>query len=494
MQTTLFSALRRPLLLLTTALPLLFATACEKDPEKPVVPPAAPGTIVAIAQANPDFSILVAAVVKADLATTLSGPGPFTVFAPINAAFAAQQPPFNTAAGISAITDPAQIAMLREIILYHAVSGTKKVADLATGPLTSLKPVGGGTTNVLNLVKTGNAIVINGNTNLVTADITASNGVIHVIDKVLMPASTGPGTIAAVAIANPDLSILVAAVTKAGLVGAVSGAGSLTVFAPTNAAFAALGAPFNTAANIAAITDAAQIATLTGILQYHVLGSRKAAADFATGASSQVTLRPASAAGVNDNTLYISKGAAGVFLNGSTKVTTADVAASNGIIHVIDKVLLPPSRTVAAIAVAASTGPSPEFTLLVQALTQPVAAPLLAAASNPASNLTVFAPTDAAFRALLTALNLPNVAAVPPATLLAVLQAHIITSGRNFSSDLANGTVNSSNGAPLTIGVTAAGAVTVRGAGNGTNAANVVSANILANNGVVHVIDRVLLP
>ena len=286
MQTTLFSALRRPLLLLATALPLLFASACKKDDSTPVTPPAAPGTIVAIAQANPDFSILVAAVVKADLATTLSGTGPFTVFAPINAAFASLPAPFNTAANITAITSASDIAMLKEIILYHAVAGTKKAADLATGPLTSLKATGA-TTNVLNLVKTGTAIVINGNTNVVTTDIIASNGIIHVIDKVLMPASTGPGTIAAIAVGNPDFSILVAAATKAGLVAALSGPGPLTVFAPTNAAFAQLPAPFNTAANITAITDAAQIATLTGILQYHVLGSRKAAADFATGASSQ---------------------------------------------------------------------------------------------------------------------------------------------------------------------------------------------------------------
>lgn len=492
MQTTLFSALRRPLLLLATALPLLFATSCKDDDPALVTPPVAPGTIVAIAQGNPDFSILVAAVVKADLAITLSGTGPFTVFAPINAAFAAQQPPFNTAAGISAITDPAQIAMLREIILYHAVSGTKKAADLVAGPLTSLKPAGGSTTNVLNLTRTGADIFINVNTKVVTADITASNGVIHVIDKVLMPASTGPGTIAAIAVGNPDFSILVAAATKAGLVGALSGPGPLTVFAPTNAAFAALGAPYNTAANIAAITSPAEIAFLTGVLQYHVLSGRKAAADFANGSSSQVTIRPASAAGVNDNTVYLSKGAAGVFLNGSTKVTTADVPASNGIIHIIDKVLLPPTGTIAAAAVA-----TPALSTLVEALrrtTSPDIAALLAAASNPASNITVFAPTNAAFQALLTALNRPNLAAVTDAELLPILRTHIIVSGRNFSSDLVNGPVPTANPTgPVTIGVTATG-VTVRGAGNGTNAANVVVANVLTNNGVVHVIDRVLLP
>ncbi len=486
MQTTSLFPFRRPLLALAAALPLLFSTSC-KDDDDPVTPPASSGTIVQVASGNPDFSTLVAAVTKTDLATTLSGAGPFTVFAPTNAAFAALPAPFNTAASITAITDAGQIAALRNIILYHAVAGTKKAADLATGPLTALNTTAT-TTNTLNLVKTGNAIVINGNTNVVTADVAASNGVIHAIDKVLLPAANGPGTIAAIAVGNPDLSILVAAATKAGLVPALSGAGPLTVFAPTNAAFAQLPAPFNTAASITAISSAADIATLTGILQYHVLGSRKAAADFATGASSQVTIRPASATGVNDNTVYISKSSAGVFLNGSTQVTTADVPASNGIVHVINKVLMPPMGTVVAAAVA-----TPNLSILVQALQRPAAAALLAAANNPASNLTVFAPTNAAFTALLAALNLPNLAAVPDATLVAVLQAHIVSGTRAFSSDLTNNQVVTTLNGPVTLGVSGTG-VTVRGPGNGTTPANVTTANVLTNNGVVHVIDRVLLP
>ena len=487
MQTTSLFPFRRLLLAFAAALPLLLSTSCKKDDDTSPAPPTAPGNIVQVASGNTDFSTLVAAVTKADLAATLSGTGPFTVFAPTNAAFAALSAPFNTAANITAITDPAQIAALRNIILYHTVAGTKKAADLVTGPLTALNTTAT-TTNTLNLVKTGNAIVINSNTNVVTADVAASNGVIHGIDKVLIPANNGPGTIAAIAIGNPDLSVLVAAATKAGLVPALSGAGPLTVFAPTNAAFAQLPAPFNTAASITAITDAAQIATLTGILQYHVLGSRKAAADFATGASSQVTIRPVSATGINDNTVYLSKGSAGVFLNGSTQVTTADVPASNGIVHIINKVLMPPSGTVVAAAVA-----TPSLSILVQALQRPAAAALLAAANNPASNLTVFAPTNTAFAALLTELNLPNLAAVPDATLVAVLQAHIVSGTRAFSTDLTNNQVVTTLNGPVTLGVSGTG-VTVRGPGNGTTAANVALANVLTNNGVVHVIDRVLRP
>ncbi|HEX8657717.1 MAG TPA: fasciclin domain-containing protein [Hymenobacter sp.] len=294
-----------------------------------------------------------------------------------------------------------------------------------------------------------------------------------------------------VAQANPDFSILVAAVIKADLATTLSGTGPFTVLAPTNAAFGQMSAPFNTAANIAAITDPAQIAALRSILLYHVLAGRKAAADFPAGASAQTTAKPASAAGVNDNTVYVSKTGSAVTLNGTTRVVTADVAASNGIIHAIDKVLMPPTRKISEIVVAAATGTTPEFTLLLAALQRPAAAAVLTAAGSSSTNVTVFAPTDAAFRALLTQLGFTSLDQVPDATLLAVLQLHVVGS-RAFSSDLTTGPLTTLGGS-VTVGVSGTG-VTVRGAGNGTNNANVVSANILATNGVVHVIDRVLLP
>ena len=297
----------------------------------------------------------------------------------------------------------------------------------------------------------------------------------------------GPGNIVQVASGNADFSILVAAVTKANLAATLSGPGPFTVFAPTNAAFAQLPAPFNSAANITAITDATQLATLTGILQYHVLSGTKKAADFATGASTQATVRPATG-GTTDNVLYLSKGAAGVFINGSTQVTTPDVPASNGVIHAINRVLMPPSGTVVAAAVA-----TPSLSVLVQALQRPAAAALLAAANNPSANLTVFAPSNTAFQALLTELNFTSLAQVSDATLVSILQAHIVSGTRAFSTDLTNNQVVTTLNGPVTIGVSGTG-VTVRAPGNGTNAANVTLANVLTNNGVVHVIDRVLRP
>jgi len=182
-----------------------------------------------------------------------------------------------------------------------------------------------------------------------------------------------------------------------------------------------------------------------------------------------------------------------ITLNGTTRVVTADVAASNGIIHAIDKVLIPPTQKITDIVVAATQQGSPaQFTALLAALQRPAAAALLTAAADPAANLTVFAPTDAAFQALLTQLGLTNLSQVPDATLVAVLRLHVVGS-RAFSSDLSNGQTVTALGGPVTVGVSGS-SVTVKGGGNGMNTANVTAANILATNGVVHVIDRVLLP
>ncbi|GAB3297279.1 fasciclin domain-containing protein [Hymenobacter tenuis] len=294
-----------------------------------------------------------------------------------------------------------------------------------------------------------------------------------------------------VAQGNASFSTLVAAVTKANLGTTLSGTGPFTVFAPTNDAFAKLAPPFNNAANITAITNQAQIDQLRGILLYHVVGASLPASDIPTGASNRTTARPASTVGgaaINDNTLYITKNTTGVFLNGSTRVVTADVSASNGVIHAIDNVLMPPSQTIAGLVVSsASSTTAPEFTLLLEALQRPAAAAILAAAGSSSANVTVFAPTDAAFRALLGTAPLSSVS---DADLTAILSRHVITSGRVFSSDLAPGTVATLGG---NVTVAAAGnGFTVRG-GTGT-AATITAANLLATNGVVHVINQVIQP
>ncbi|HLK98889.1 MAG TPA: fasciclin domain-containing protein, partial [Hymenobacter sp.] len=457
------------------------------------------GIVSANASANPpQFTQLLRALQRpaaAALLTAATTAGSnVTVFAPTDAAFQA----LLTALTLNNI-DQVPDATLVSVLQLHIVNNARAFSSDLTNNQT-VATLGGNVTVGVN----GATVTVRGPGNGMTAatvssaNVLATNGVVHIIDRVLLPnLPTGPGNIVQVASGNADFSILVAAVAKTNLVTTLSGTGPFTVLAPTNAAFAKLAGTaldaFSTVDKINAVTNTAQIDALRSVLLYHVLAGRSAAADFPNGSSAQVTQKPASAAGVNDNTVYLTKNSGGVFINGGTRVVTADVAASNGIIHAIDNVLLPPTQTIAAIVAASATGAQPQFTQLLRALQRPAAAALLTAASAPGSNLTVFAPTDAAFQALLTALTLNNIDQVPDATLLNVLRLHIVNA-RAFSSDLTNNqAIPTLGGANVTVGINGA-TVTVRGTGNGTTGATVTAANVLATNGVVHVIDRVLLP
>jgi transforming growth factor-beta-induced protein len=211
--------------------------------------------------------------------------------------------------------------------------------------------------------------------------------------------------------------------------------------------------------------------------------------------SSQIASGSSAAETLNGK-IYLSNNTSGVFINGTSQVTTPDIDATNGVVHVINRTLLPPSETLTDIAIRLSAANPAEFTQLVAALARTQgqgANDLLAAASSSESNLTVFAPTDAAFQELYTALGVANVNEIPLSTLIAVLKHHIV-SGRVFSSDLSSGTVGTLNG-----NVTAdldVSPPTITGGSGGANVASLQTSllNIHATNGVIHVIDKVLLP
>ncbi len=230
---------------------------------------AAPQSIVDIAVSNPDFSTLVAAVTAAGLVDTLSGEGPFTVFAPTNAAFA--KLPQETLDAL--LADPT--GGLTQILLYHVVPGKVMAADVTDGLTVATVQGSPVTFSVVDGV-----VKINDATITVT-DIEASNGVIHVIDTVITPPAAeaapeamaeempaAPQSIVDIAVGNPDFSTLVAAVSAAGLVDALSGEGPFTVFAPTNDAFAKLPADTLNALLADPTGD------LTQILLYHVSPAR----------------------------------------------------------------------------------------------------------------------------------------------------------------------------------------------------------------------------
>ncbi|MDW3214222.1 MAG: fasciclin domain-containing protein [Ilumatobacteraceae bacterium] len=307
------------------------------------------GTIVDVAASIDDFSTLVAAVQAAGLVETLSSEGPFTVFAPTNEAFATAL----DSLGITADELLADTDTLTEILTYHVLSGAVDAETAISLDGQTAETVNGAEISI-NVVD-GN-VVINDAT-VTTADVMASNGIIHVIDTVLLPPHDGMteemsdemsddmseemsddmseesmGSIVDVAVEAGSFTTLVAAVQAAGLEETLATGGPFTVFAPTDEAFAAaLEALGLTAEELLADTE-----TLTSILTYHVI-------DGEVPASTVVTLDGESAETLNGASVDISVDGETVMVNDAT-VVAVDVAADNGIIHVIDSVLLPPSN------------------------------------------------------------------------------------------------------------------------------------------------------
>ncbi len=294
-----------------------------------------------------------------------------------------------------------------------------------------------------------------------------------------------------IAISNPHFSSLVAAVVKTGLAGALADSSArLTVFAPTNEAFAQLPAPFNNAINIAGITSAANIAFLKSVLLYHVLGTKVKANQIADGRSSATTIKPAVV--TNDNKIYLSKTFGFIKINGSSDVIFANIKASNGVIHVINKVLIFPTKTIAAIAV----GDSANFSVLVSAL----AKANLVSVFTGSGDFTVFAPTNAAFAQLPAPFNsVANINGISNPTQIAalanILKYHVVPS-RYFAWDLGIfRRVTTLANAPQNKVTTILGYNSgwVRGDAN-TMYSRITPADVLATNGVIQVIDKVLLP
>lgn len=280
-------------------------------------------------------------------------------------------------------------------------------------------------------------------------------------------------TITDIVVANGDFSTLEAAVVRANLQTTLSGSGPFTVFAPDNAAFSAAGITTS-------VLNSLSPAQVQSILLYHTLGSRVNAANVPAGPNAKVTT-------ASGDSVFVTRDARGVFVNG-IQVTTADISADNGVIHRIGRVLNPPVGNIVETAVA--SGLDSLVKAVTRATTAPGGDPTLAGTLGSAT-LTVFAPTNAAFTQLLGALSLTDINQIPIGTLLAVLRYHVV-GGRAFSSDLTNGNLAMLAGGNTTVSLTTG--ATIRGNGNGGNASNITATNIVCRNGVVHLIDRVLLP
>ncbi|MFK7904814.1 MAG: fasciclin domain-containing protein, partial [Chitinophagales bacterium] len=258
---------------------------------------------------------LVAALTKANLAGTLAGDGPFTVFAPTNDAFAA----LLSDLGVSSL-DELSAEQLTPILLYHVVSGDVRSGALSNGYVPTLSD-GPNSTKVSLLVNTDSGVSLNTSTTVTTADVEANNGVIHIIDKVLLPPS-----VVSTAINNPAFSTLVAAVVKANLVDALSSTGPFTVFAPTNDAFDQLLVDLSVTS-----LDDLTAADLLPILQYHVVSGNNVSTGLSSGTVPTLNTEASLSIDVSN----------GVVINGDVNVIIADVQSTNGVVHAIDKVLVP---------------------------------------------------------------------------------------------------------------------------------------------------------
>jgi transforming growth factor-beta-induced protein len=342
---------------------------------------------------------------------------------------------------------------LTDILTYHVLGSTVQSTGITNGLI--VQPLS--TSNTLKLTLTSSGSVFVNQAQVTTANLNTDNGVVHVVNGVLLPVETA----ADVAIDNGFTSLVTAVVTAELLPAVTNPLSSLTVFAPTNAAFDNLATALNT--NVAGLLA---LPNLADILKYHVLGTEVPSSAVTNGA----IVQPLSAT----NTLKLTLTGTGMVYVNQAKVTTADIAAENGVVHVLDAVVLP-FETVVDVAI--DNG----FTSLTAAV---VKAELLPALTNPLTKLTVFAPTNAAFDNLATALgtDLNGVLAHPQ--LADILLYHVI-GDEVLSTELMNGAVPTLNGQDVTINLM--GGVMV-------NTSNVTLADLVVSNGVVHVIDAVLVP
>jgi uncharacterized surface protein with fasciclin (FAS1) repeats len=423
-------------------------------------------TVVETAQSAAPFSTLVEAVVAANLQGTLSGSGPFTVFAPTNAAFAAAL----TELGVSKEALFADTALLTKILTYHVVPARVLKAEVPVG--TAITTVEGqGFTVDASLAITDR---LGRKANITATDTLASNGVVHTVDKVILPSDvTLPGqrTLVQQLQAMPQFSTLVEAVVAANLQDALSAAGPLTVFAPTNQAFAALLAELG-------VTKDALLANqplLTAVLQYHVLGAQVLRADVPLGKA----ITPL-AGGI----FKIEASATGLVVtdgrNRSANIGFTDLRVKNGVIHALDKVLLPANQNVVQTAQSL-----PQFSILVEAV---VAAGLQDALAAPGP-LTVFAPTNDAFAALLAELGVTKEALLANKPLLTQVLTYHVVPGRVLKADVPlNTPIATLQGDSFT--VDARLVITDQRA----RRANITATDVLTSNGVIHVLDKVILP
>jgi transforming growth factor-beta-induced protein len=453
---------------------MVFATSCSNDDDGDVIQPGGE-TIASIVQNNPDYSSLLAALERAGLVDVLNGNTAFTVFAPNNAAFAA----FLNDNGFASLEDVPE-DLLTNVLLNHVVNGTNNSGDLSTGYINSLALFGSTTSTLSLFIDTSSGVRINNVASVTTADIAASNGVIHAVDAVI-----GIPTIVTQATANPDFSILVDALVAASdanidYVALLSGSASspFTVFAPNNTAFTSLLA----ALGFTSLNDIPQ-SVLQSVLNYHVLVGANVRAEDLTDGQMATTFQG------EDITISLGNGPQIIDATGmATNIIATNVQTGNGVIHAIDKVLLPQEvidivdPTIAGLAMMTA-----DLSSLAEALT---ITGLDSVLDDRNAEFTVFAPGNAAFATFLADNGFATINDVPVDVLTQVILNHALTGtflstslSTSYTTTLATYGTTDNN---LSLYINTDSGVTLNGI------SNVATPDVTAANGVVHIVDAVI--
>ncbi|MUH36877.1 fasciclin domain-containing protein [Zobellia amurskyensis] len=520
----------RTISIVFSMLALIGFNSCDDDDvESPGAAIVGPGTVYTRISANGNLTTLETALNAAtgDLPSTLEGAGPFTVFAPTDAAFTALAESLgfesnddrSASEALLADIDP---ALLSQILTYHVVPGNLGAGSLSDG--TSLTTVlgdelsvvvdGDGNVQLLDATKLSQTNPVS---TVTQANNYADNGIVHFVDKVLLPAAaigalsfdTRPTVLEWVS-GTDELSSLASALDKAGLTDAVASLDTARILAPNNEAFTALfealGDDYD---DLDDFDNEVEISLLGEVLSYHILKPADGSIDLMAGAAETL---------LKDNTVDVTAVSGGFEFGDATAITastiTPNIDAKNGFVDIIDKVLIPQSALdfIALLGsddLATTVGSTPQLSVLAEALAQTDLVETFEDMTNvqdtTATNFsyhmpaTVFAPTDAAFADLFTALG-PDYTSIASfdtdeekELLKEILQYHVLK-GKIVSADLEAGTVTtvSENDIEI-ISVVGTENFVIGDATNDVNA-NITAPDVFARNGVAHIIDKVLLP
>ncbi|WP_462248697.1 fasciclin domain-containing protein [Ekhidna sp.] len=459
----------------------LILASCNDDDGGGTPPVEDPNLVEAATDAG--LTILLDAITAVDgLSDDLASANAITVFAPNDAAFAAALDAYGVTTLDQLVAELGGIDNLETVLGFHVVGAVAFASDLAEGDqtLTTLAGLD------LTVNKSGNNVTVtdaNGAiSSVVTADVSIENGVVHVIDGVLLPTLELPSVVDAST--GAGLTTLLDAVTAAELGTTLTSAESITVFAPTNDAFGGLLERYD-AADLDELVNIIGLEAVSEVLKFHIVPAVAFSHDLEEGNQTFTTLQG------QDLTVTVDAGNVTVtdYLGFSYSVSVADVAIANGVVHVIDGVVLPDlSNDPNVVEAATDAG--------LSTLIDAVVAANLADALIQATAITVFAPTNDAFGDLLDAQEVDDleglISKLGAADVAKVLQFHVVPAVA-FSEDLVDGDqmFETLAGEMLLVNKTD-GNVTITDAAQNTY--SVTTANVTIENGVVHVINGVLLP